>query len=231
MSLEPADPDLVYQPKKAETGVSLAVDPRDYPAVVTDYEPTKAQTENRDAFLLRVNRTCSTVTVYVQDKDGKYTVPVKAMRCSVGAGTPLGVYRTSDKYAWHELLGRVYGQYCTRITGRILFHSVPYTRMSRSSLKTAEYNKLGDAVSMGCVRLACGDAHWIYVNCASGTQVEFYDDPDPGPLGKPDLIPLDPNDPNCGWDPTDPNEKNPWAGSLVYAPKPDDNLPEIIGII
>ena len=103
--------------------------------------------------------------------------------------------------------------------------------MSRSSLKTEEYNKLGEAASMGCVRLACGDAYWVYINCASGTRVEFYDDPDPGPLGKPDFVPLDPSDPNAGWDPTDPNEKNPWAGSLVYAPKPDDDLPAIIGII
>ncbi len=231
MFFGPDEPGLVYRPKKAEKVFSLRLDPKEYPAVYTDFEPTQAQRKNSDTFLLRVNRLCNTVTVYVRGADGQYSEPVKVMLCSVGSGTPLGFFRTSDKYDWHELLGYVYGQYCTRITGRILFHSIPYLRTSPNSMESAQYNKLGTSASMGCVRLACGDAYWIYVNCASGTLVEFYDDPDPGPLGKPELIELDLNDPNAGWDPSDPNEKNPWAGSPVYAQKPDDDLPAILGIL
>ena len=231
LSLEPFDPELSYAPKKAESTASYAVDPKDFPLYPPAYEPSDAERKSSDAFLLRVNRACNTVTVYKRGADGQYTEPVRVMLCSVGTGTPTGSFRTSDKYVWHELLGRVYGQYCTRITGRILFHSIPYTRMSHNSMESAEYNKLGTAASMGCVRLACGDAYWVYVNCAAETRVEIYDDSDPGPLGKPDLAKLDLTSPNAGWDPTDPNKDNPWAGTSVNAPKPDGDLPAILGIL
>ena len=33
---------------------------------------------------------------------------------------------------------------------------------------------------------------------------------DPGPLGKPEAQKLDKSDPDCHWDPTDPDEENPW---------------------
>ena len=63
---------------------------------------------------------------------------------------------------------------------------------------------------MGCVRLTVEDAKWIYDNCPSGTYVEVYDSDDPGPLGKPEAMKLDADSPNKGWDPTDPDERNPW---------------------
>ena len=30
------------------------------------------------------------------------------------------------------------------------------------------------------------------------------------PLGNPGFTPIDPNSPNAGWDPTDPDPANPW---------------------
>ena len=51
---------------------------------------------------------------------------------------------------------------------------------------------------------------WIYDNCPSGTYVEIYDSEEPGPLGKPEAMKLDADSPNKGWDPTDPDERNPW---------------------
>ncbi len=167
--------------------------------------------KDRDAYLIRVNRALNNVTVYERDENGVYSVPVRAMVCSTGRATPLGTYRTSDKYEWRQLFGRVYGQYATRITGHILFHSVPYTRMRKNTLEYEEYNKLGTAASAGCVRLAVVDVKWIYDWCASGTRVIIYDDEkDPGPLGKPEAIVIDAKDPNRGWDPTDPDPANPW---------------------
>ena len=63
---------------------------------------------------------------------------------------------------------------------------------------------------MGCVRLTTKDAKWIADNCPTGTTVEIYDDDNPGPLGKPQAEKLDSGDPKKGWDPTDPDEENPW---------------------
>ena len=124
--------------------------------------------------------------------------------------TPRGTFHLSTKYLWKELYGKVYGQYATRITGGVLFHSVPYYKKSKSALCTEKYNKLGQQASMGCVRLTVEDAKWIADNCPSGTTVEIYEDDDPGPLGKPEAAHIDTDSPNKGWDPTDPDVANPW---------------------
>ena len=152
------------------------------------------------------------ITVYTPDENGEYTIPYKAMVCSTGLynATPSGTYQISTKYRWRELYGGVYGQYATRIHGAILFHSVPYYTKSNDNLCTDKYNKLGQQASMGCVRLTTEDAKWIADNCPSGTSVEIYDDEDPGPLGKPEAVKIDADDVNRGWDPTDPDENNPW---------------------
>ena len=171
----------------------------------------------RYPYYIMVNRQANCVTVFGQDDNGEYTIPVKAMVCSVGVSdrTPTGTFKTSDKYEWRYLFGDVYGQYAYRINKNILFHSVPYYTKNKWDLETEEYNKLGEAASLGCVRLTVEDAKWLIDNCPSGTTVTIYDSPDPGPLGKPTPMRLDLNSPYKGWDPTDPDAENPWGTVLV----------------
>lgn len=183
--------------------------------VPTTEEEGVATTTNSDVnypYYIKVNRQSNCVTVYAKDDNGEYTVPVKAMVCSVGLNntTPLGVGEISDKYDWRLLFGDVYGQYAVRFNGHIMFHSVPYTTTSKDALKEGEYNLLGQPASQGCIRLSVADAKWIYDNCRKGTQVEVYDSADPGPLGKPESIYVDPYSFFRGWDPTDPDPANPW---------------------
>ncbi len=72
-------------------------------------------------------------------------------------------------------MGSVYGQYCSRITGGVLFHSVFYSTTNPGTLAYNSYNRLGTTASHGCVRLNVADAKWIYDNCPSGTLVNIYD--------------------------------------------------------
>lgn len=168
-------------------------------------------------YYIRVNREANCVTVYTYDEAGNYTVPVKAMTCSVGlnGNTPLGVSKISDKYVWRLLFGDVYGHYAVRFNGHIMFHSVPYMTPSNDTLKEGQFNMLGQPASLGCVRLCVADVKWIYDNCAKSTIVEVYDSPDPGPLGKPSVPQISANSPFRGWDPTDPNPNNPWLQGTV----------------
>lgn len=164
-------------------------------------------------YYIKVNRLANCVTIYGKDANGAYTVPVKAMICSVGKDindTPTGIFGTYAKYTWRYLFGEQYGQYTTRIVGHILFHSVPYLEPKKDKLKVDYYNNLGVGDSMGCIRLTVADAKWIYDNCPLGTTVEIYDDVNPGPLGKPSAMKIDPTSPYAGWDPTDPDPANPW---------------------
>lgn len=178
-------------------------------------ESTELTTETEQEefpYYIKINRQQNVVTVYEKDENGEYTVPARAILCSTGLynATPKGVFHLSNKYIWRELNGGVYGQYASRITGGVLFHSVPYASKNKSTLYWDKYNKLGQQASMGCVRLTVEDAKWIYDNCPSGTAVEVYDSEDPGPLGKPETLKLDKDNVNKGWDPTDPDENNPW---------------------
>ncbi len=156
-------------------------------------------------YYIKVNRKTCSVTVYAKDGNNGYIIPVKRFACSVGlpsTPTPTGTFYTPAKYRWRTLMGPSYGQYCTRITGSILFHSVAGRNMTSYNLNARDYNKLGQPASHGCVRLNVRDAKWIYDNCPLKTRVTIYDSSDPGPLGKPATIKIPAGQ---TWDPTDPN--------------------------
>ena len=163
-------------------------------------------------YYIEIIRNYSTVIVYGLDDYGNYTNIVQVFPASVGAGgnTPLGTYKTTKGSVWGGLYGGVYGQYTTRIVGSILFHSVPYYSKDKSTLWWQEYNNLGIARSMGCVRLTVKDSKWIYDNCPSGTTVRVVDKELPEGVTKPEAPKIDPDSPNRGWDPTDPDPANPW---------------------
>lgn len=169
------------------------------------------------SYYIKVNCGNQTVTVYTTDESGQYTIPIKRMICSTGNSTPHeGVYGISDKYKWRYLVGDVYGQYATRITGSILFHSVPYTDKDKSTLEYWEYDKLGQPVSRGCVRLTVEDAKWIYDYCKEGTKVEFCDNDSQDKTGvkKVQMKISGYSEELRGWDPTDPDPSNPWLSYI-----------------
>lgn len=104
-----------------------------------------------------------------------------------------------------------YGQYAVRFNKGIMFHSIPYYTRNAGNMEWEQFNLLGEAASLGCVRLTCADAKWIYDNCKAGTQVVVYDDAEnPGPLGKPEEVKITEENPMRKWDPTDINSNNPW---------------------
>lgn len=172
--------------------------------------------DTKHLYSIKVNRRTNTVTVYTYDKNGNYTVPVRAMVCSCGEfteenTTPTGKYSVYFKNRWHPLFGDVYGQYVTGFSGVYLFHSVPYEEESAGTLKTDEFNKLGTNASQGCVRLMIGDAKWIFDNIDMNTSVEVVDKNEGAdPLGTPSTVKI-PNTPK--WDPSDPAKKNPYKGA------------------
>lgn len=170
--------------------------------------------ETKPAYRIMVNRAANCVTVYEKDANGEFSVPVKAFVCSCGREgheTPLGTFKTSNYYTWRQMVDGSYGQYAVRFNRGIMFHSIPYYTKNAGNMEWEQFNLLGEAASLGCVRLTCADAKWIYDNCAAGTEVIVYDDAEnPGPLGKPEEVKLAAENPMRQWDPTDMNSMNPW---------------------
>ncbi len=161
-------------------------------------------------YSIDVRRNQNTVTVYTYDENGEYTIPVRVMVCSSGLdnGTITGDFSIYYNSEWNPLYGDVYGKYTSGFSGDYLFHSVPFYEASSDTLKTEEYNKLGECASMGCIRMAVADTKWVYDNCPVGTPVYVFDDDTPGPLGKPESMNI--IDLQNGWDPTDDHPDNPY---------------------
>lgn len=162
------------------------------------------------SYWLQVNKGTNVVTVFRSDG-----TPERAFVCSTGSATPLGTFSTPNKYRWHELDGPSWGQYCTRIHGGVLFHSVWYYQNGNyASQSYREYNKLGTTASHGCVRLTVADSKWIYDNCPLGTTVKIIAGSSANdPLGKPAAIKV-PTNVSQGWDPTDPAPGNPYGSRM-----------------
>lgn len=156
-------------------------------------------------YYIKVNKATNVVTVYTQDNK-----PYTAFVCSAGYATPLGTFYTPAKYTWWTLDGPVYGQYCTRISGGVLFHSVWYYSQNKTTQSYAQYNKLGTLASHGCVRLTTAASKWIYDNCPLQTKVTIFNGTaEDDPLGKPEAIKVSASV-TMGWDPTDPDPNNTY---------------------
>lgn len=181
-----------------------------------DPTPTPSPTSNSQQvetpYYIKVNYGANVVTVYKKDSNRKIYETCK----NYGLLLPEMQHQHQEYIQWQTnihgdyLNGNVYGQYACRIVGSILFHSVPYEKKDKSTLEWWEYDKLGTKASLGCIRLTVEDAKWIYDNCVSGTNVEFYTSSNPGPLGKPTAQKITADEEVRNWDPTDPDSKNPW---------------------
>lgn len=152
-------------------------------------------------YMIKVYKPANYLIVYAKDSTGAYNTPVKAMRVSCGEATPTGTFYTPTRYRWLRMVGDTWAQWCTQIQGNYLFHSVPNWTKNNADLEVDEFNHLGDTRSLGCIRLNCEDAKWIYDNCALGTKVVISATETKGPLSKPAGITI----PSWHtWDPTDP---------------------------
>ena len=171
--------------------------------------------EAKKPYRLEVLRDQNVVLVWALDEAGGYSLLQNAFLCSTGPATSYGTYSLSDYSEWRTLFGSpsgypyVYGQYSVRIEGNILFHTVPYFSQNKNDLEYLEFNKLGTSASLGCVRLYTAAEKWIYDNCPPGTPVELHN-ADTLSIPRPAAPVIDPDSPNRGWDPTDPDPDNPW---------------------
>lgn len=169
-------------------------------------EEEKEAESKKDKYRILVNKTHNYVAIYAWG-DEELEHPLRAMICSTGKNSPSKTYTLGSRKVWNRLYGYVWGKYATVITGDFLFHSVPFAKKDSSTLLVGEYNKLGTTASAGCIRMTVEGAKWIYDYCKPGSKVIFTTADKPCPL------PLDPAihvKGESGWDPTDPDESNPW---------------------
>ncbi|MDO4294848.1 MAG: L,D-transpeptidase, partial [bacterium] len=156
----------------------------------------------QSAYQIRVNKTLNCMTIYAKDENGNFTIPVKSCRTSVGDDTPLGSFKTPEKYRWRLMVNGTYTQYATRIVDGFLIHSPTYNTANNKDIIIGAYNLMGQTRSLGCVRVVTEEAKWIYDRCKLGTEVVVYEDAEnPGPFHIPVVVSV--NEATT-YDPTDP---------------------------
>ena len=193
---------------------------------IPDWFPTDTPKEDG---LYKIVVYFGTQSVVVYRAENGAWVQHRVMACSSGKTTPEGTFAVYTKYRYHSLFG-ARGQYCSRITGHFLFHSVPIDENARKvdtgkmRMKLEEYEKLGTPASDGCIRLTCIDAKWIHDNCDRSTVVVMTAENGPEAPTPPALIAGEPYEvePGYGWDPTDPDPENPYHA--VYG-VPEETMP------
>ena len=168
----------------------------------TDVEPIIG---GNGPFQIRINKEMNCMTIFAQDGGNGFINPVKSFLTSTGDDTPLGTFRTPEKYRWRLMINDVHTQYATRLGPGlpILMHSIIYDKQNPYTVWASTYNNLGIARSAGCIRLTTADSKWIYDHCALGTSVTVYNSSIPGPFDRPAIaseIPFEQT-----WDPTDPS--------------------------
>ena len=187
-------------------------------------------------YFIEVDKTNQVITVFTTSSSGRYDKPVRVMLCSTAQNPkkfPTGYWKLKDnrnsaKNVWRPMKSHgapLYAQYATQITGDFLFHSIPYTDKKKDALDTKRYNKLGVADSGGCIRLTVENAKWINENCKAGTTVHITENkknPSLTQALKEQVPKLD----SSGWDPTDPDPKNP-----NYHPQYTEDTPETEGYL
>ena len=118
------------------------------------------------------------VTIYSTSTD----VIVRQMICSTGKenSTPHGTYylprkkEESEREPWYYFrMFSCYAQYATRIFKGVMFHSIPCSGMSQSTISKKNLSELGTPASHGCVRLRWQDAEFIAKCCMEGTRVKI----------------------------------------------------------
>lgn len=181
-------------------------------------------------YFIEVDKTNQIITIYTTSSSGKYDKVVRYMLCSTAQNPtkfPEGYWklksdRSNSKRIWRTMLSHgkpLYAQYATQITGDFLFHSVPYTDTQKGALDIKRYKKLGIADSGGCIRLTVENAKWICENCKAGTTVHVVAKKKNPQLTEALKAQL-PMPDSSGWDPTDPDPKNPNYHSQYTEPDP-----------
>ena len=204
--------------------------PITFDITVPGYTPLDPPEKDGDLWL--VIYIGSESVVAFRSYDGDWLVE-RIMICSTGrkkGATPVGDHNIMKQYLYKKLGMNgegYYGQYSSRITGHVLFHSVPIDgknnqkqEIGKKQMKTKYYENLGKPVSGGCVRLRVIDAYWVYTHVEVGTPVRVTLDSGPEPEQPAPLIYEEPyvnKKGDLGWDPSDPDPENPYHA--IYPPE------------
>ena len=140
------------------------------------FAPLTSVAEGSPEYYIEVDVGNQIVTIY----DAATMDIVRQMLCSSGEKlhwTPVGDYilpeneKSTDRGPWYQI-GGFFVRYATRLSGKVLFHSIPYNWKDEDCIDRECLRRFGTPASHGCIRLRWQDAKFIAENCLPGTHVK-----------------------------------------------------------
>lgn len=137
---------------------------------------SKVDYDNNDTtrYKIDIDLVNQVITVYEKGRTGLYDTVVLQGLCTTGnkenpTGTgTFGLGHLKERFGYFVAFGQ-YAQYWTQIVRGIYIHSVMYDAKNITTMSKSAYNRLGEALSHGCVRVMPEHAQWIFYNCPPGT--------------------------------------------------------------
>ena len=171
-------------------------------------EETKKDNKSNDYFI-KINKKLKSVIIYQYSKDKKSKEQIKVFRSSIGNDVPDGKFKIGKKYSWLNIY-QGWHKYNSELGSGIWIHSAIYGDKSDDRISKTSYEAIGKSKASGkSVILSAKDAAWIYEHCKENTEVSI------AKGKKSDKLSVSPEPiastyKYCGWDPTDPDKKNPY---------------------
>ena len=151
-----------------------------------------------------------------KDAEGKYRLPLKAMRCSAPLEDETVQGEIVNGYRWRQAEDQTWHRYSIDVGGGYWLESVSYDAAENGALIADSYNSLGTAAEGTSILLRDNDIRWIYKNCGIETPVYLYGKDETTEWETPVYIKIPAV---CRYDPTNNVEDNPWiqckAGALI----------------
>jgi hypothetical protein len=116
-----------------------------------------------------------TLTVFIKDENGLYTVPLKTFPTATGrAGrmTPAGVFRKGATEEWHSW-GSAYSPFATQYYPGLYVHGPIYAQKDFSTLYGNMAEQIGSSVTSGCLRTVVDAAYFLAEYCPEDTIIHI----------------------------------------------------------
>jgi hypothetical protein len=160
------------------SAAALSADAEALSAGMPSYGLAPSDFEISDSpFYIYVEKGSFSMTVFMKDENGLYTVPLKTFPTAIGRAnrmTPTGVFHKGRTELWHSW-GNAYSPYVSAYYAGLYVHGPLYAQKSFPTLYRNMASQIGSAASSGCLRTTAQAAYFVYEHCPEGTAIHIVD--------------------------------------------------------
>jgi hypothetical protein len=126
-------------------------------------------------YYIYVEKGSHSLTVFIKDGQGRYTVPLKTFPTGTGRTgrmTPAGVFRKGRSEQWHSW-GSSYSPFASEYYPGLYVHGPIYAQKNFATLYRNMAAQIGTSATSGCLRTVAEAAYFVAEHCPEGTIIHI----------------------------------------------------------